>query len=116
VTGGSVKLSHDDIIWTTELGASRAFEIRTVEGFALKYGGDPNLALASNLRDGRPLADALEIENGYYAALVIQNRRGRELAFGAVVEVEGRLYRVTQWKEEPSWDEVALVPTTLDAT
>ena len=68
-------IGHRSVIWVTELGASRVFEVRTAEGFAAEYGADLAAVVASNVKDGRPLADALGIAVGYEAALEIQKAR-----------------------------------------
>jgi hypothetical protein len=106
-----MKLNHGDVIWVTQLGAGRIFEIRTAEGFAGEYGVDAKALVASNIKEGRPLADALGIPVvGYDAALEIQNRRGRQVAFGTEIDLEGRRYVVHQRAEGYDWDEVELVP------
>jgi hypothetical protein len=101
-------LGHRTVVWVTELGANRVFEVRTVEGFAKEYGADPKKLVASNLKDGRPLADTLEIAMGYDAALEIQQRKGVEISFGEVVEVEGRRYEIRRRTDGHDWDEVEL--------
>jgi hypothetical protein len=63
------------VLWVTELGAGRAFEVRTAEGFAVEYGGDAAAAVALNKKEGRPFADTLQIATGYEAAQEIQKRR-----------------------------------------
>lgn len=100
---------HRSVIWITELGADRAFEVRTAEGFAREYGADPAAVVASNINDGRPLADAFESEVGYHAALAIQKADGQEVSFGDIIDVEGRKYEVRHRPGGYSWDEVELV-------
>ncbi len=78
-------LEHRSVIWVTQLGAGRVFEVRTVEGFAAEYGAEPDALVASNLRDGCPLADVLGIAAGYDAALEIQRRRGQQVSFGDLI-------------------------------
>lgn len=109
-----MQLGHRSVIWITSLGAGRVFEVRTAEGFAKDYGGDPAAVVASNLKDGRPLADTLGIEVGYDAAVAIQTRKGGEVAFGAIVEIEGRQYEVRHRPGGYAWDEVELVPVAVD--
>lgn len=104
-----MKIGHRSVIWITELGAGRVFEVRTAEGFAAEYGADPAALVASNIKDGRPLADAFEIAAGYEAALEIQKRKGQQVAFNEVIEVEGRKYQVTHRPGGHAWDEVELV-------
>jgi hypothetical protein len=102
-------LGHRAVIWVTELGSNRVFEVRTAEGFAADYGADPKALVASNLKDGRPLADTLGIAIGYEAALEIQRRKGSQVSFGEVVEIEGRKYQVRHRPGGYEWDEVELV-------
>jgi hypothetical protein len=103
-------IRHRSLIWVTQLGASRAFEVRTVEGFAAQYGGDPAALVASNLNEGRPLADTVQIGfDPYDAALELQRRGGLQVSFGDVVEIEGRKYEVRHRPGGPAWDEVELV-------
>jgi hypothetical protein len=102
-------IGHRSVIWVTELGASRVFEVRTAEGFAAEYGADPAALVASNVKDGRPLADALGIAVGYEAALEIQRRKGQQVSFGGVIEIEGRKYEVRHRPEGYAWGEVELV-------
>jgi hypothetical protein len=100
---------HRSVIWVTDLGASRVFEVRTAEGFAAEYGANPAIFVASNVKDGRPLADAFEIAAGYEAALEIQKRKGQQVSFGDVIEIEGRKYDVRHRPGGYPWDEVELV-------
>ncbi|MHC2582674.1 hypothetical protein ACVI1J_005151 [Bradyrhizobium diazoefficiens] len=102
-------LGHRTVVWVTELGSNRVFEVRTAEGFAAEYGADPKALVASNLKDGRPLADTLGIGIGYEAALEIQKRKGLQVSFGEVVEIEGRKYEVRHRSGGYEWDEVELV-------
>lgn len=103
-------LRHRGVIWVAELGANRVFEVRTAEGLATEYGSDPAALVASNLKDGKPLADAFEIAVGYDAALEIQKNKGLQVAFGDVVEIEGRKYEVRHRPGGSSWDEVEFIP------
>lgn len=102
-------LGHRTVVWVTELGANRVFEVRTAEGFAAEYGADPEILVASNLKEGRPLADSLGIAIGYEAALEIQKRKGVQISFGEIIEVEGRKYEVRRRSGGYEWDEVELV-------
>jgi hypothetical protein len=83
--------------------------VRTAEGFAAEYGADLAAVVASNVKDGRPLADALGIAVGYEAALEIQKRKGQQASFGDVIEIEGRKYEVRHRPGGYPWDEVELV-------
>lgn len=106
-------IEHRSVIWITDLGPGRLFEVRTAEGFAADYGADPAALVASNLEEGRPLADALGIPVvGYDAALEFQKRGGQEVSFGDVIIVEGRKYEVRHRPGGYAWDEVELVPQT----
>ena len=105
----SMTIRHRSVIWVTELGANRVFEVRTAEGFAADYGADVGALVSSNLTDGRPLADAVGIAVGYDAAVEIQKRKGQEVSFGELIEIEGRKYQVRHRPGAHWWDEVELV-------
>jgi hypothetical protein len=100
---------HGSVIWVTELGANRAFKVRTTEGLAIEYGGDPAALGAENSRDGRPLTDVLEIADGYEAALEIQNSKGQQVPFDDVIEIEGRKYLVQRCSSGEESNEIELV-------
>lgn len=102
-------IGHRSVIWVSKLGAGRVFEVRTAEGFAADYGADPAAVVRSNLDDGRPLADAFEFAVGYDAALEIQKRKGQQVSFGDIIEIEGRKYEVRHRPGGYPWDEVELV-------
>lgn len=106
-------IEHRSVIWISELGPGRIFEVRTAEGFAADCGADPKALVASNLEEGRPLADALGIPVvGYEAALQLQKRKGQNVSFGDIIIIEGRKYEVRHRPTGYAWDEVELVPQT----
>lgn len=99
---------HRSVIWVTQLGASRAFEVLTARGFAAEYGVDPDKIVASNIKDGKPLAYTLEIAMGYDAALEIQKCKGQQVSFGDLIEIEGDKYKVQHSSGGYSFNEVEL--------
>jgi hypothetical protein len=69
--------------------------VRTAERLASQYGKKPEIQIQENIRDKRPLVDALqESIDGYDAALFRKKHNVIEINEGEIVSVEGRLYKV----------------------
>jgi hypothetical protein len=100
-------LSHHSYISITAWGPNKIFDVRTAEGFASQYGKKPEIQVNENIRNNKPLVDALqEHVEGYDAAMFRQNNRVTEVSEGEIVSIEGRLYKVRLDREagEPKFD------------